>query len=163
MTDELKPIIGAHNSPSQKGDADFREPVLSLRLRLLTHAVRLSSAFAAIGAFIVATYYFIGFVENDERTAHLINAFVICYGIGALIVGPAFYMARKAHFVLRDGPIKGISFGTFALMFPWVIVGFYFQMLQGLWNVIGSLMIVFVFEYVWWAAELYKAARSHRP
>ena len=93
MPDDIQPVIDPAESKA----------ALSPRLHFLTHAVRVSAGLACLAAVSISVYYFLGFAENDERAAHLMNAYIICFGIGSLFFVPAFFVGRKAHLVLTQG------------------------------------------------------------
>lgn len=129
---------------------------LPQNLRLFTHSVRITAAVACAAAIGLSLYYFAGFAENDQRTAHLLNAFAICFGVGGLFYLPAYYTAKCAHKALTIGHSPGLGFGIYFLMPPWIIVGFFLQASEGLLSVIGAVMSFLALQYIAWAFSLLK-------
>ena len=89
------------------------------------------SVVLAITALIASAIGFAGFAENDQNFTHLLSAFALCFGIGALAYVPLSIIAvyaRKA--VWRPLPkIRAII--VLLLILPWLFLCYYLYQLGG--------------------------------
>ncbi len=78
----------------------------------------------AIVSVIASGWAFIGFAENDTGFMHLLSAFLLCFGIGALAYGPlglTAYFAKKA--IYKPMPrLRAII--VILLAWPWLPFAF---------------------------------------
>ena len=105
------------------------------------------SASLIVLSLIMSAVAFAGFAENDFNLPHLISAFLLCFGVGALAYGPLtliFYYAKQA--ITAPMP-KFRVFVVIALILPWFVLGFYLARLQdwvaagGIVGIVTSLLI----------------------
>lgn len=83
------------------------------------------SAILAIAAVIASAIGFFGFAENDTGVWHLVTAFLLCFGIGALAYLPLaiiFILAKRAIWI----PLTRTSAILVAcLVLPWLPFAYY--------------------------------------
>jgi len=110
-----------------------------------------------LSAVIMSAIAFAGFAENDQNITHLLSAFVMSFGIGALAYGPmgliAFYARKAIHAPLPR--LRAIV--VVLLMLPWIGLGYFVFKIGGSWRyaaIIGVLTALFI---LFWAARFLKA------
>lgn len=130
MTDELKPVLDPERPRNSK----------AVNGHWLTKTVRAATGTAGALGIIICAFYFLGFAENDQGVLHLLSAFALCFGIGALFYLPTFFIARKAHIFLRSGARPRQGRQIIAIILPWPVLAFYFAQLGGPWALISAII-----------------------
>lgn len=115
------------------------------------------SLILCIAALIGSGIAFAGFAENDQNATHLLSAFALCFGIGALLLGPMALIAFYAKHAIHQPLPRLRAFIVILLMLPWFGLGYYIYGIGDSWKVIalcGSLAALFI---VIWALRYFKA------
>lgn len=140
--------------PAATGSADtttVQEKPQRSFFNILTHAVRALCGFAALISLVAALWFFIGFIENDTGFLHLLSAFGMGMGLGALAFVPALWIARLARLTMVEGPRLSMSFLVILLAIPWGVLGGLLARLEGGWHVLGIAVMVLVTIINLWA------------
>ena len=124
--DEIRPVAPPDHleSLSPKHPTDFYSKcvfILAVILALL----------AVIGSGVA----FAGFAENDQNFTHLLSAFALSFGIGALLFGPMGLIAIYAKRAI-DKPLPRFrAVIVLLLMLPWFVLAFYVFKLGDIWRI----------------------------
>jgi len=142
VTDDqpLKPIAAPdHLASRNKHTGDF-----------YSKTVYFLSIILAVIAILASAIGFAGFAENDQAIGHLVSAFLLCFGIGALAFGPLgiiAYFARRA--IWKPMPsIRAVI--TLVFLLPWLPLGYYLIRLEGAMRIFGIIAVLAtIFIGIW--------------
>ena len=115
-------------------------------------STRFLAIVAGILSLIYCGYLWAGFMENDTGILHLLSAFALCFGAGALAYGPLFVIAYWAHRSAQVGPKKSWTLLTIFLVLPWMIIGAMVMPIGGIWPLIGVGILLFCLFLLFWTA-----------
>lgn len=152
--DVIRPVFhdSVNTKPSEKPPVTFFDR--------LTSVVRTLCGLAAIASLIAALWFFIGFLENDTGFWHVLSAFAMSMGMGALAFIPALWIARLARMTALQGARLSTAFLVILLAIPWSVLGGLLARLEGHWRVLGLSVMVLVAVINLWAFLM--ALRSRR-
>lgn len=148
MVDELRPV---------NDSLGIGPPVLSKNIWIFSHAVRAAAAIAGVSAIGFSLYFFLGFAENDQGILHLLQAFFLCFGLGAALYFPAFYICRSAHKYLKYAARPGLR--VYILMLPWIILGLFLLRNGGRAALYGAVLILLGAIFIFWALRCRRRTR----
>lgn len=112
--------------------------------------------FLGFTALIMSGLAFAGFAENDQNITHLISAFGLCFGTGALAYGPMALIALYARKAIHQPLPRFRAIVVLLLMLPWLILAWFVFKLDGNWPyiaVLGALTALFISA---WAARYFR-------
>lgn len=89
------------------------------------------SVVLAIAALIASAVGFAGFAENDQNFTHLLSAFALCFGVGALAYVPLSIIAVYARQAVWMPLSKIRAIIVLLLILPWFFLCFYLYQLGG--------------------------------
>lgn len=95
----------------------------------------------ACAAFIGSGMVFSGYLGGGRSVIGVIQAFLLCFGAGALIYGPALAIFNMARSVRANGPKRGIGALTTLLALP-------------VWAYGGLTLIIYPAFWIWGLAAL---------
>lgn len=78
------------------------------------------SILAALTSFGLSAYFFYGFWETDQGMWTLLNSAALCFGVGALAIGPALVTATAARRALRGTARAGSFMIVLVMALPWL-------------------------------------------
>lgn len=117
----------------------------------LTSVVRTLCGLAAVISIVAALWFFIGFLENDTGFWHVLSAFGMSMGLGALAFVPALWIARLARLTAMHGARLSTAFLVILLAMPWSVLGGLLARLEGFWRVLGISVMGLVAVINLWA------------
>lgn len=121
-----------------------------------SRSVYILAMFVGFVALIMSGLTFVGFAENDQNITHLISAFGLCFGTGALAYGPMALIALYARKAI-DNPLPRFrAIVVLLLMLPWfVLAGLVFR-LSGTWQIIAALGALVATFISFWAIRYFR-------
>lgn len=114
---------------------------------------------AALISLVASLWFFIGFLENDTGLWHVLSAFFMSMGIGALAFVPALWVSRLARLTVEHGAQARTGFLVILLAMPWGGVGSLLLRLSGIWYVLGLAILALVTLINIWAFVTIMRAR----
>ncbi len=122
-----------------------------------SRCVFLLAMFVGFAALIMSGLAFAGFAENDQNVTHLISAFGLCFGTGALAYGPMALIALYARKAIHQPLPRFRAIVVLLLMIPWlVLAGFVFR-IGGNWPYVGVIVAVTAMFISVWAVRYFRA------
>lgn len=100
-----------------------------------------------LAAFVFSCITFAGFAENDQNATHLMSAFGVSFGTGALAFGPMTLIALYARKAIYRPLPRFRAVIVLLLMLPWFVLGFYIYSIGDIWRLIavfGGLATLFI-------------------
>ncbi len=145
--DMLRPIANA--IPAAR-------PITDLYSRL----VFILSIILAVVSLGISAFAFAGFAENDTGAVHLLSAFAICFGAGALAYIPlaiiAFYARRAIHKPLP----RYRAVITLLLVLPWFVLSYNLLRYAPKMQVFAGISILSALFITFWALRYFKTWKS---
>lgn len=110
-----------------------------------------------IAAILASAVAFAGFAENDTGIVHLLSAFLLCFGIGALAFGPLGLIAIYARKAVTKPMTRSRAWIVILLILPWFPLCYF---LWPLGDIIRYLAVVTALSglfFLAWAARFLNA------
>lgn len=114
------------------------------------------SLILCIAALLGSGIAFAGFAENDQNATHLLSAFALCFGIGALVLGPMALIAFYAKQAIHQPLSRLRAFIVILLILPWFGLGYFIYRIGDRWKIIAICGFFAALFIVIWALRYFK-------
>ena len=94
------------------------------RLYGVSAVVMILSLLVVIGSLVASTLFFRNFVHEDRTAIGVIQAFLLFFGLGAIVYIPACVVFFMARHVLTYGPQRSIGWAGIFMSLPLCALGF---------------------------------------
>jgi len=122
-----------------------------------SRCVFLLAIIIGLAALAMSAVAFAGFAENDQNFTHLLSAFGLCFGIGALAYGPMGLIALYARKAIHHPMPRFRSVIVLLLMLPWFFLAWLVFKLGENWRLIAVLGVLTALFISVWAVRFLKA------
>lgn len=109
-----------------------------------------------LAALFLSATAFAGFAENDQNITHLISAFGLCFGTGALAFGPMALIALYARKAVHEPLPRFRAVVVLLLMLPWIVLAWFVFGLQDEWQITALLAALVAGFISVWAVRYFK-------
>jgi len=146
IDEPLRPVLDMADADVLSESGDF----YSKTVRYLGWAIILI-------ALICSAVAFAGYVENDKGFMHLLSAFGLCFGIGALVYIPFGLIANYAKNAIHKPLPRYRSVIVLLLVLPWFPLAFYLFRLGGGLRIFSILALACAVYISLWAIRFLRS------
>lgn len=114
----------------------------------------------ALGCLAGASYFFLGFYENDPQIPALIPAFLLCFGIAGIGVLPALMTAALTRRVRPGHNHRRCGWLIIGFNLPWIMLGLIMTFMSGLAWYWGALAAGIALIFTLWGLALLTLDKS---
>jgi len=118
------------------------------------------SAILAVAAMIASAIGFAGFAENDTGFWHLVTAFILCFGVGALAYIPLAIISLLAKWAIWVPLTRMTAILIILVILPWLPFAFYLSKAGEVMTKLSIAIVITVLFILFWAARYLRARKA---
>ena len=132
-------------------------------LQILSHIIMVITAIVFCVALIASAYYFTGFLGGGRSWVAILQAFAMCFGLGAMLYVPAAILFFTARHIRKSGPKLSIGIAAICIALPLIFYGVFGQVTNMPYAFITFAVLAYGLLILCWGIYLIWLARRPSP